>query len=171
MESWIFVSLLPALSSGSTSASSSDLALRSCLSRLLVVHCSSSSQLILTLHLLETSFSSRPSLAVLLIDSISAFYWLDRSEGGASITKQEEKLSKCSDLLARLLRYLVCWSGGSLENCCGTKTTPTHPASYVVGREQGTRAWCQTSAGTHHQKYQSSCKSSLFLWLGAGPVA
>uniref|UniRef100_A0A665U1S3 RecA family profile 1 domain-containing protein n=1 Tax=Echeneis naucrates TaxID=173247 RepID=A0A665U1S3_ECHNA len=78
--------------------------LRSCLSRLLVVHCSSSSQLLLTLHFLETSLSSRPSLGLLLIDSISAFYWLDRCEGGASLTKQEEKLSKCSELLDRLLR-------------------------------------------------------------------
>uniref|UniRef100_H2V6J4 RecA family profile 1 domain-containing protein n=1 Tax=Takifugu rubripes TaxID=31033 RepID=H2V6J4_TAKRU len=78
-------------------------ALRSCLSRLLVVHCSSSSQLVLTLHLLETSFLSRPGLALLLIDSISAFYWLDRSEGGGSTTKQEEKLSKCSLLLRPLV--------------------------------------------------------------------
>ncbi|XP_071340328.1 DNA repair protein XRCC2 [Trachinotus anak] len=93
-----------ALSTSSPSASSDEAALRSCLSRLLVVHCSSSSQLLLTLHFLETTFSSRPSLTLLLIDSISAFYWLDRCEGGASLTKQEEKLSKCSELLGRLLR-------------------------------------------------------------------
>ncbi|XP_028288318.1 DNA repair protein XRCC2 [Parambassis ranga] len=84
--------------------SSNEAVLHSCLSRLLVVHCSSSSQLLLTLHFLENSFSSRPSLALLLIDSISAFYWLDRCEGGASITRQEEKLSKCAELLGRLLR-------------------------------------------------------------------
>ncbi|XP_056868905.1 DNA repair protein XRCC2 [Takifugu flavidus] len=96
--------LSEAHSSGAASAAAPELALRSCLSRLLVVHCSSSSQLVLTLHLLETSFLSRPGLALLLIDSISAFYWLDRSEGGGSTTKQEEKLSKCSLLLARLLR-------------------------------------------------------------------
>ncbi|XP_010752747.1 DNA repair protein XRCC2 [Larimichthys crocea] len=89
---------------GSSAASSDEAALRSCLSRLLVVHCSSSSQLLLTLHFLETSLSSRPGLALLLIDSISAFYWLDRCEGGASIAKQEEKLSKCAELLGRLLR-------------------------------------------------------------------
>lgn len=93
-----------------------DALLRSCLSRLLVVHCSSSSQLLLTLHSLETSFSSRPALALLLIDSISAFYWLDRGEGGASYAKQEEKLSKCAELLGRLLRdyrltvYATCHS-------------------------------------------------------------
>uniref|UniRef100_G3N884 RecA family profile 1 domain-containing protein n=1 Tax=Gasterosteus aculeatus aculeatus TaxID=481459 RepID=G3N884_GASAC len=73
-------------------------ALRLCLSRLLVVHCSSSSQLVLTLHFLETSLSSRPGLALLLIDSISAFYWLDRCEGGASAIRQEEKLRKCLSL-------------------------------------------------------------------------
>ncbi|KAK1875396.1 DNA repair protein XRCC2 [Dissostichus eleginoides] len=36
--------------------------------------------------------------------SISAFYWPDRCEGGTSVTKQEEKLSKCAELLGRLLR-------------------------------------------------------------------
>lgn len=98
------LSVRPARSTGSPSAASDEAALRSCLSRLLVVHCSSSSQLLLTLHFLETSLSSRPGLALLLIDSISAFYWLDRCEGGASVTKQEEKLSKCAELLGRLLR-------------------------------------------------------------------
>lgn len=102
-------SLLSAPSPGAASAGSSEGALRSCLSRLLVVHCCSSSQLVLTLHLLETSLLSRPGLALLLIDSISAFFWLDRSEGGGSSTKQEEKLSKCSLLLARLLRYVLRW--------------------------------------------------------------
>ncbi|KAM6908387.1 DNA repair protein XRCC2 isoform 2-T2 [Lycodopsis pacificus] len=93
-----------ACSTGMSCSGSDEAALRSCLSRLLVVHCSSSSQLVLTLHFLETSLSSRPGLALLLIDSISAFYWLDRCEGGASIAKQEEKLSKCAELLGRLLR-------------------------------------------------------------------
>lgn len=93
-----------ARSSSSPMAVSDEEVLRSCLSRLLVVHCSSSSQLLLTLHFLENSLSSRPALALLLIDSISAFYWVDRSEGGGSITKQEERLSKCAELLGRLLR-------------------------------------------------------------------
>uniref|UniRef100_A0A3B3YRZ9 RecA family profile 1 domain-containing protein n=1 Tax=Poecilia mexicana TaxID=48701 RepID=A0A3B3YRZ9_9TELE len=87
----------------SGSAGSDDAVLRSCLSRLLVVRCSSSSQLLLTLHFLETTLSSRPRAALLLIDSISAFYWSDRSEA-ASVAKQEEKLSRCSELLGRLLR-------------------------------------------------------------------
>ncbi|XP_010789900.1 DNA repair protein XRCC2 [Notothenia coriiceps] len=99
----ILDSRLNAARSSSSSGSDEEL-LGSCLSRLLVVHCSSSSQLLLTLHFLETTLTSRPRVALLLIDSISAFYWPDRCEGGTSITKQEEKLSKCAELLGRLLR-------------------------------------------------------------------
>ncbi|XP_067341722.1 DNA repair protein XRCC2 isoform X1 [Channa argus] len=93
-----------ARSTSSPLAGSDDAVLRLCLSRLLVVHCSSSSQLLLTLHFLETSLSSRPGLALVLIDSISAFYWVDRAEAGASVPKQEERLCKCTELLGRLLR-------------------------------------------------------------------
>uniref|UniRef100_A0A3Q0S3G4 RecA family profile 1 domain-containing protein n=1 Tax=Amphilophus citrinellus TaxID=61819 RepID=A0A3Q0S3G4_AMPCI len=98
------VSILDTLSSSPSLFGPAEVALRSCLSRLLVVQCSSSSQLLLTLHFLETTLSSRPTLALLLIDSISAFYWLDRCEGGTSFTKQEEKLGRCAELLGRLLR-------------------------------------------------------------------
>ncbi|KAK2859756.1 hypothetical protein Q5P01_004376 [Channa striata] len=91
-------------STSSPSAASDEAALRLCLSHLLVVHCSSSTQLLLTLHFLETSLSLRPGLALVLIDSISAFYWVDRAEGGGSVAKQEERLCKCTELLGRLLR-------------------------------------------------------------------
>ena len=90
---------------------SEEAALRTCLSRLLVVHCGSSSQLLLTLHYLETSLSSRPGLSLLLIDSISAFYWLDRCGGGESAARQEDKLTKCSELLSRLLRCVCVFYG------------------------------------------------------------
>ncbi|KAM9774559.1 DNA repair protein XRCC2 isoform 1-T1 [Syngnathus typhle] len=79
---------------------------RECLSRLLVAHCNSSRQLLATLHALETRLASRPGLAFILLDSASAFYWPDRGEGGASVSKQEEKLSKCSQLLGALLSIL-----------------------------------------------------------------
>ncbi|XP_061877338.1 DNA repair protein XRCC2 isoform X1 [Entelurus aequoreus] len=100
----ILDSRLGAVSSSGSQSSSHDAMVRSCLSRLLVMHCSSSSQLLLTLHSLETWLTSRAGLALLLIDSMSAFYWLDRCEGGASVAKQEEKLCRCAQLLARLLR-------------------------------------------------------------------
>ncbi|XP_077100354.1 DNA repair protein XRCC2 [Siphateles boraxobius] len=77
---------------------------RSCLRRLSVVHCNSSLQLLLTLHYLENTFSSQPSVSLLVIDSISAFYWVDRFSGGESTVCQEANLRKCTELLDRLRR-------------------------------------------------------------------
>lgn len=77
---------------------------RSCLRRLSVVHCNSSVQLLLTLHYLENTFSSQPSVGLLVIDSISAFYWVDRFSGGESTVCQEANLRKCTELLDRLRR-------------------------------------------------------------------
>ncbi|NP_001373408.1 DNA repair protein XRCC2 isoform 2 [Danio rerio] len=77
---------------------------RSCLCRLSVVHCNSSVQLLLTLHYLENTFSSQPTLGLLVIDSISAFYWTDRFNGGESASCQEANLRKCAELLDRLRR-------------------------------------------------------------------
>ncbi|XP_029003789.1 DNA repair protein XRCC2 [Betta splendens] len=127
-----------AQSGSSSSAGSDETVLRSCLSRLLVIHCSSSAQLLLTLHFLENSLSSRPALALLLIDSISAFYWVDRCEGGGSIAKQEERLSKCAELLGRLLRdyrLSVC------ATCHAIRRSNDGQASSDSDRSYLCRAW------------------------------
>ncbi|KAM8822564.1 DNA repair protein XRCC2 isoform 1-T1 [Spinachia spinachia] len=119
----------------SSSADSDEAALRLCLSRLLVVNCSSSSQLVLTLHFLETSLTSRPAFALLLIDSISAFYWLDRCEGGASAIRQEEKLRKCAELLRRLLsdyRITVFATCHAIKKACnGPSSCSVYDRSYL----------------------------------------
>ncbi|KJE91612.1 hypothetical protein CAOG_02728 [Capsaspora owczarzaki ATCC 30864] len=80
----------------SSTASSQDLVLteadiaytvRDAMSRLLIARCNSSEQLIITLHalqmqlggvLLESSVAGAPVPQVLVIDSVSAFYWMDR---------------------------------------------------------------------------------------------
>ncbi|KAJ8375799.1 hypothetical protein SKAU_G00063790 [Synaphobranchus kaupii] len=74
------------------------------LARLYVVHCSSAVQLLLTLHYLVGMFCSRPSLSALILDSISAFYWVDRANGGESLALQESNLRKCTKVLERLLK-------------------------------------------------------------------
>ncbi|KAG9276776.1 DNA repair protein XRCC2 [Astyanax mexicanus] len=86
------------------SESETEEAVRCCLRRLSVIHCSSSVQLLLTLHYLEGTICSRPSLCLLVIDSISAFYWMDRSSGGESLARQESNLRKCAELLNKLRR-------------------------------------------------------------------
>ncbi|KAG8443594.1 hypothetical protein GDO86_012121 [Hymenochirus boettgeri] len=77
---------------------------KQCLARFFLVYCNSSAQLLLTLYSLENMFCSHPSLCLLLIDSISSFYWIDRSNGGENIGKQERNLRKCAELLDKLLK-------------------------------------------------------------------
>ncbi|XP_077365322.1 DNA repair protein XRCC2 [Festucalex cinctus] len=102
------VSILDAKLAGAAGSSSSprqqEARVRACLSRLLVAHCSASQQLLVTLHTLEDRLASQPSLALILLDSASAFYWSDRGTAGASVAKRGENLSKCSQLLGGLLR-------------------------------------------------------------------
>nr|XP_060639446.1 DNA repair protein XRCC2 [Anolis sagrei ordinatus] len=78
--------------------------IKQCLRRLFLVNCSSSSQLLLTLYSLENMFCSHPSLCLLIIDSISAFYWIDRVNGGESISLQEANLRRCAQFLEKLVR-------------------------------------------------------------------
>ncbi|CAK6434199.1 unnamed protein product [Pipistrellus nathusii] len=82
---------------------SSEEMIKFCLGRLFLVCCCSSSQLLLTLYSLEAMFCSHPSLCLLILDSLSAFYWIDRANGGESVNLQESTLKKCSQLLEKLV--------------------------------------------------------------------
>ncbi|XP_040290064.1 DNA repair protein XRCC2 isoform X2 [Bufo bufo] len=78
--------------------------IKQCLSRFSLVYCSSSVQLLLTLHSLENMFCSRPSLCLLIIDSLSSFYWIDRNNGGETVSRQEFNIRKCIELLEKLIK-------------------------------------------------------------------
>uniref|UniRef100_A0A8B9UK88 X-ray repair cross complementing 2 n=2 Tax=Anas TaxID=8835 RepID=A0A8B9UK88_9AVES len=78
--------------------------IKQCLGRLFLVNCNSSTQLLLTLYSLENMFCTHPSLCLLIVDSISAFYWIDRSNGGESLNLQEMNLKKCANFLEKLVR-------------------------------------------------------------------
>ncbi|XP_057589576.1 DNA repair protein XRCC2 [Hippopotamus amphibius kiboko] len=82
---------------------SSEEIIKNCLGRFFLVYCSSSTQLLLTLYSLETMFCSHPSLCLLILDGLSAFYWIDRVNGGESVNLQESTLKKCSQLLEKLV--------------------------------------------------------------------
>lgn len=82
---------------------SSEEIIKYCLGRFFLVYCCSSSQLLLTLYSLEAMFCSHPSLCLLILDSLSAFYWIDRANGGESVNLQESTLKKCSQLLEKLV--------------------------------------------------------------------
>ncbi|XP_063306881.1 DNA repair protein XRCC2 [Pelobates fuscus] len=83
---------------------SSEEAVKLCLARLFLVYCNDSVQLLLTLYSLENMFCTHPSLCLLIIDSFSSFYWIDRNNGGDITWKQEVNLRKCTELLDKLLK-------------------------------------------------------------------
>ncbi|XP_078577741.1 DNA repair protein XRCC2-like [Branchiostoma floridae x Branchiostoma japonicum] len=75
---------------------------KQCLGRLYIVRCNSSEQLVITLHSLEHIIASSSEVALLIVDSISAFYWLDRSTDD-SMSGQELNQRRCVDILSRYL--------------------------------------------------------------------
>uniref|UniRef100_UPI00398EB979 DNA repair protein XRCC2 n=1 Tax=Pristiophorus japonicus TaxID=55135 RepID=UPI00398EB979 len=84
-------------------AQSTEETVKQCLAHLFLVHCSSSTQLLLLLHSLEGMVCSHPALCLLIVDSMSAFYWIDRLNGGESFSQQEANLCRCVECLEKLL--------------------------------------------------------------------
>ncbi|WAR00157.1 XRCC2-like protein, partial [Mya arenaria] len=74
-----------------------------CLEKLYVVKCTSSTQLVFTIHNLESLICSDPDISVIMIDSISAFYWIDRALGGESVAIQEANMRLATEALLRLV--------------------------------------------------------------------
>ena len=63
---------------GEVSAEEVEKKVAECLGRVLVVRCLSSQQLICTLRSLESTIAANPSIALLVVDPVSAFFWSDR---------------------------------------------------------------------------------------------
>lgn len=75
--------------------------IKSCLSLLFIVHCNSSIQLLATVLSLENLLAAKPEVGVFMIDSLSAFYWLDRCSGGESQNHQESNQRKIVDVMRK----------------------------------------------------------------------
>ena len=67
---------------------------RTCLQRLFLVRCTSSLILVKTLSHLEKLFYENPDICLLVIDTISEFYWMDRTINGTT-RYQQEGLQRC----------------------------------------------------------------------------
>ncbi|KXJ29770.1 DNA repair protein XRCC2 [Exaiptasia diaphana] len=68
--------------------------IKTCLSRLYVLRCNNSLELLTSLLSLEQMLMAKPEVCVLMIDSLSAYYWIDRSKGWESTNDQEENMKK-----------------------------------------------------------------------------
>ena len=72
------------------------------LEKLLIVKCNNSMQFVLSLYSLDSVFGSKPKVCLLLIDSISAFYWIDRSNGADNYSAQELNQRHICDAINKL---------------------------------------------------------------------
>ena len=89
----------------------------SCLSRLHVVHCSSSTELGLTLQSLRHSFlSAHPDVCALFMDNVAEFHWLDRAEAAGSLHGAQVKQSTWVSALRLLMEehHLVAFAARPL---------------------------------------------------------
>ena len=75
----------------------------SCFRKLHVSQCSNSTEFVLTLHRLETLICNEPGISAIVIDSLSAFYWIDRYNGGDSVSAQEANMKLAVDVLSKLV--------------------------------------------------------------------
>ncbi|XP_068685658.1 DNA repair protein XRCC2-like [Montipora foliosa] len=75
--------------------------IQKCLSHLFIVRCNNSIQLLATVLSLENLLVAKPEVGVFIIDSFSAFYWVDRFSGRESLSNQEANQRKIVDVLAR----------------------------------------------------------------------
>jgi len=134
-------------------------AVRQCLSRFYLVRCSSSSQLAVTLCSLESVLAAKPSIRLVMLDDISAFYHMD------VFTNTESRFSLCVSLLKKLVctRQLVLIA------------TRTHidVANQAFKRDAGGKNKCSSVAGnaylsawrqlrTHRRTFVKTGSSNIF---------
>ena len=76
-----------------------------CLSRVHVLYCNSSAELVTMLHSLKTFLHTHSDVYVLILDNIASYYWADRSESGragtaaASQHRQQQWVSALRELM------------------------------------------------------------------------
>ncbi|XP_003270992.1 DNA repair protein XRCC2 [Nomascus leucogenys] len=116
---------------------SSEEIIKYCLGRFFLVYCSSSTHLLLTLYSLESMFCSHPSLCLLILDSLSAFYWIDRVNGGESVNLQESTLRKCSQCLEKLVNdyrlVLFATTQTIMQKASNSSEEPSHASRRLCG--------------------------------------
>lgn len=108
--------------------------IKSCLGRLFIVHCNRSIQLLATVLSLENLLAAKPEVGVFMIDSLSAFYWLDRCSGGESLSHQEYNQRKIVDVIRRYTQQYHVVLIATKQSIFGSHDKNTH-------REHLCQAW------------------------------
>lgn len=74
-----------------------------CLKNLHVILCPDSEKFVITLNSLESLLANNPNISSIMIDSISAFYWIDRAAGGESVPLQETNMKLATQAIMKLV--------------------------------------------------------------------
>ena len=92
-----------------TSVAAREVLIKSCLSRLIVAKCNSTEELLETMRSFDKILRNRSDVCVMMIDSVSAFYYQDKSEGGDSYQAQQKPQRKLVEIIRRFIDqyYLV----------------------------------------------------------------
>ncbi|KAK3087756.1 hypothetical protein FSP39_010202 [Pinctada imbricata] len=77
--------------------------IKQCLSNCLVLKCSSSAQLIVTLESLQKTVAEDPNIVAIFMDPISAFYWVDKCSHGDGISVLTPNMKLIKESLSKLL--------------------------------------------------------------------
>ncbi|XP_077983115.1 DNA repair protein XRCC2-like [Glandiceps talaboti] len=85
--------------------------IKSCLQHFHYERCHNTVELLVTIEMLETLLGNKPNIAVVMVDSISAFYWMDRNNYGETklqhLTSTLQKVTQDYQLVTFLTNSLV----------------------------------------------------------------
>jgi DNA-repair protein XRCC2 len=76
---------------------------KSCLSRLIVAKCDSTAELLDTMRSFDKTLCYRTDIRLMMIDSVSAFYWRGRGDGDENYQGREKHQKKLIELLERYI--------------------------------------------------------------------
>ena len=127
--------------------------IQTCLERLHIIKCNNSSELVLSLFSVETLLASKPNISIMMIDSISAFYYMDRGigEGNSHQEANQRNVAKAIEKLTSSFKIAVMVSKLALFKKRG-KTSDLDRSPYFQDRS----AESTTMVPEEHSEYLCS---------------
>lgn len=148
-----------------------------CLQRAQVVYCSSSWQLFLTLHSLEYQLTTDASFSLLVIDSISTFYWLDRFCANDNISNQGLNIRRITKILKKFVNdlniFVIATKLSFFKPKSSDNLDPTNDNSFIINLNAVNNPGIYTTAKQSHTKYLDKswenfvCKRWVFTEISA----
>ena len=112
----------------------------SCLQRLYVVRCSSSDELLVTIYSLETILSAKAEFSIVLIDTISAFHWVDKG-ACLSYNRTENIQQQIAEALEHLISTYHLTLVVTKQEFFKPSTEASQPSEAIEHQEYLSPAW------------------------------